>query len=445
MMVRHPSLRHPSGKCRSLRSNSVWGLLGNTLYGVSQWVLLVVLAKFGTAETVGQFALSLAISAPTFLCLGMNLRIVQATDADRVWRLVDYLRLRLLLGVAALIVTAVVGLALGMRGEALLVLLVVAAAKGSEARSQTLYGYFQLHERMDLVSQSMIARALLGSALFGAAMATTRSLLVACLGLWAGWLVVSSLLERRSSRMVEQGDPARVAEDDARWDWPAMRRLARKAVPLGVDGGLVSLTLSVPSYVVAGVLGTAGLGIYAALAYTSQIVGRITASVAETVVPRLAVYYARGRRRPFLVLLGKLTLLGTVVSTACVVAAAALGGPFLRVFLGEKYDDVALLVVLMVSAGILTLQRCVGRGLQAAHRFVAVVTVNAVTLVVIAAVAPVLISVSGLVGAAWALCAGSAAGTAVGLVFLSWVVASLGNGQSARQVENVTTSERSPF
>ena len=44
-----------------------WGLLGNVTYAGCQWLMLVVLAKLGTAEMMGQFALGFAIAAPAFL------------------------------------------------------------------------------------------------------------------------------------------------------------------------------------------------------------------------------------------------------------------------------------------------------------------------------------------------------------------------------------------
>jgi len=49
----------------TLRRNFSWTLLGNVVYAGCQWAMLVVLAKLGTPEMVGQFAL--VVTAPIVL------------------------------------------------------------------------------------------------------------------------------------------------------------------------------------------------------------------------------------------------------------------------------------------------------------------------------------------------------------------------------------------
>src|SRR5688500_18644573 len=67
----------------SLRSNFAWTLTGNIGYAACQWGMLVLLAKMGSTEMVGQFALALAILTPILGFTNLQLRSVQATDARR--------------------------------------------------------------------------------------------------------------------------------------------------------------------------------------------------------------------------------------------------------------------------------------------------------------------------------------------------------------------------
>ena len=80
---------------RSLRANFSWTFVGNVIYAACQWAMLVVLAKLGSPEIVGQFALGLAITAPVIMLTNLQLRAVQATDAKRAYSFGDYLGLRL--------------------------------------------------------------------------------------------------------------------------------------------------------------------------------------------------------------------------------------------------------------------------------------------------------------------------------------------------------------
>lgn len=86
----------------SLRHNFSWTVIGNLVYALCQWGMLIVLAKLLSPEAVGQFALGLAITAPILLFTSLKLRSVLATDVGDQYRFADYLWLRLLTTLAAL-------------------------------------------------------------------------------------------------------------------------------------------------------------------------------------------------------------------------------------------------------------------------------------------------------------------------------------------------------
>ena len=48
----------------SLRWNFSWTFVGNVVYSACQWAMLVVLAKIGNPEMVGQYGLAMAIATP---------------------------------------------------------------------------------------------------------------------------------------------------------------------------------------------------------------------------------------------------------------------------------------------------------------------------------------------------------------------------------------------
>jgi len=89
-----PAICEPLARQRSrrltLRVNFLWTLAGNVIYATCQWGILVVLAKLGTPQMVGEFALALAVTAPILIGAGLSLRSVQATDALREYKFRDY-------------------------------------------------------------------------------------------------------------------------------------------------------------------------------------------------------------------------------------------------------------------------------------------------------------------------------------------------------------------
>jgi O-antigen/teichoic acid export membrane protein len=80
----------------SLKKNFFWSLAGNIIYALCQWLMLVIIARLGNEKDVGAYTLALAISAPIVLFLGMNLRVVIATDQKHDFKFRDYLFLRII-------------------------------------------------------------------------------------------------------------------------------------------------------------------------------------------------------------------------------------------------------------------------------------------------------------------------------------------------------------
>src|SRR5439155_16556456 len=109
--------------------------------------MLVVVAKLGSADSVGAFALAFAVTAPLMMLSNLQLRVVQATDARNQFAFGHYLALRLAtLGVA---LTACMWMGyVGGRGPALMVVLLIAIAKSAESVSDILYGLLQRHRDM---------------------------------------------------------------------------------------------------------------------------------------------------------------------------------------------------------------------------------------------------------------------------------------------------------
>src|SRR5262245_40326613 len=97
--------------------------------------MLVVLAKLGSPEMVGRFALGLAITAPVMMLTNLQLRAVQATDARRAYLFRHYLGLRLATTPLALLIILAIVIVSGYHGETALVILAIGVAKAFEAIS----------------------------------------------------------------------------------------------------------------------------------------------------------------------------------------------------------------------------------------------------------------------------------------------------------------------
>lgn len=78
----------------SLKRNFTWIFGGNVIGILSQFGMLLILARLGTVEMLGQYGLGLAITAPLFLLVGMSLSSVQVTDIHNDYLFSDYAAVR---------------------------------------------------------------------------------------------------------------------------------------------------------------------------------------------------------------------------------------------------------------------------------------------------------------------------------------------------------------
>src|ERR1051325_9822834 len=261
-----------------LRVNVFWSLAGTGVYSLCQLGILVVLAKMGTHEMLGQFALGLAIASPVMICAGLSsLRIVQATDAHAAHRFQDYLALRILTSVGGLLAIAGIVYFAHYSPITARVVLMVGVAKAIENLSDVFGGLLQHHERMDLLAFSTILRGTLSLLAMAISLYVTGNVLVAvsCLALsWALTLIFFDLRVGAALLSVPLGAGSMTVALKSvshlvrlPWNWRALSAIGVFGLPVIIAASLVSLTLNIPRYFIEHFFGVGEPGKFAALAY----------------------------------------------------------------------------------------------------------------------------------------------------------------------------------
>lgn len=390
----------------SLRSNFAWTLAGNVVYAGCQWGVLVSLARLGTPEIVGTFALGLAITAPVIFLTNLDLRAVQATDSRHEYQFGDYLGLRLLTTVVAMLIVSGIVLAAGYPLGTAAVILLVGLAKGFEAVSDILYGLMQQQERMDRISLSLMIRGTASLVLIAAVVLLTGSLLAATAALAIAWAAILLLFDLPGAAHVlaDQGFGTLCP----RWQPTTLARLGRLALPLGAVMFLISLNTNIPRYFVEHYLGLRDLGIFSALAYLTVAGSTVGLALGHAAYPRLARDYADGKRRQYTLLLIKMLGVALVLGLGGILLALMAGRPLLELLYGPAYaEQTTLLVLVMIAAAVSYLASMLNFGMTAARYFTVQAPLYLGLCLVTLVASSLLVPAFGLPGAALALVAGS--------------------------------------
>jgi O-antigen/teichoic acid export membrane protein len=380
-----------------------WSLLGILVASLAQWVVIVILARYGSPAMVGQYALGLAVGAPVFLLAGLALRTIQVTDAHSRFGFDDYLRLRVLGMVIATAVIVVIAASIGSTGAVVVVL--VGIAKALDGVGDIYLGLFQRHGRMRIVGLSMIVNGVATVLAVTALLALTGSVVWTVLGSVAGSAIgsIAYCLAAARALLRTAGPAGRPSGGDTR---PAvggrLTSLAMVALPLGVATGIVSFTTNVPRYLVGNRLGTAALGIFAAIGYVVLAANTVFAAVAQSMLPRMANLYANDQVTALTRLIKRLVLAALGLGGLAVGAVAVLGRPALDLIYGAPYArHASVLTLFTVVAALSGAVFVLGTALSALHRFGNQFTASVATLVLTGVAGYLLIPRYGLDGAAW--------------------------------------------
>jgi len=363
---------------------------------------------------VGQFALGLAVTAPIIMFANLQLRAVQATDAKHEYLFGDYLGLRLIAIVLALVAIIAISFFSGYRTETMLVILAVGVAKVFESMSDVFFGLLQHHERMDRIAKSMMIKGPLSLLALGTGVYLTKSTLWGTIGLAITWALILVLYDIKSGVLIlrastktmnlSTGESTKHPSLSPRWEKAKLVRLALLALPLGFVTLLISLNANIPRYFIEHCLGERQLGIFAAISYLMVVGTTIVNALGQSASPRLAKYYAAGNYKLFVNLLAKLVIIGVLLGLAGFLVVFVAGREVLELLYRPEYaKHVDIFLWLMVAAGINYIASFLGYGMTAARYFKVQMPLFVVVVLALTIACFWLIPTHELVGAAMAL------------------------------------------
>jgi O-antigen/teichoic acid export membrane protein len=381
----------------SLRKNFSWTFVGSIITSGCQWAMLMVIAKLFSATEVGYYSLGLAITAPVILFSMLQLRAVQVTDAQNLSKFEDYFGTRLITNLlAALIVFGILASLTGRYDfRVYAIIFIIALNKIIESTSDISYGLAQKHERLDMVSKSMILRNVGAIIWLTVVVKLTGNLVfgVASIGIW--WLLVLFFFDKRNVEKFGHFVP--------HFHIKSMLSIMWLGLPLGIATGIMSANSNMTRYFVEAYLGSENLGYFAAMAYVIIGASRATMALGQSASARLARYYF-SNRKAYAKLLQKTILVAFILAVGMVLFGKYLGKPFLTIVYKPEYAERQdVFVWLMIAAGATMITSMLGYGMTAARRFKSQIPVFLVTCGSSFLASWVLIPRYGMKGAAWAM------------------------------------------
>lgn len=399
---------------RSLIRNMLHAVGGSGVFQLCQFAVIVLIAKFASAATLGQYNAALATVSPIILACALELRGAFVSDVGGQFTFGTYETLRRWsMGLAAVVIAGIAAWIAwhGATGEALLILAAVAAGRILFSMSEGRWGVFQRLERLDWLAGANSWRGL-----------ALLLPMVLVLPIWlhlsnrasaadaqtaAGWAVATALLITAAlwgliDVVYDRPRVAQAAGLDRGWTADAVRRLARQTLPLGIVALIITLCDSYPRLLVARVPdGETQLGYFAALSAIPLGANLIMIQVASAAANRFSQHYQAEPVR-FLKLLGSLALIALALGLGLVLLNTFLGRTLLKMLYRPEYGAYKQELLIVTWASCLMLFTSVfGIATTQMRLFAAQVPIHLAVLATTIIAAQALVPANPLRGAAW--------------------------------------------
>lgn len=410
----------------SLRRNMLFAGIGRGYLALTQLALIMVTAHLGRIEDVGALTLATAVVTPLFFMASLGMREVHTVDDLTHHSRADYVALRFVGGLLALILSA--GLAVtvfagsGPLVQSTLVLLAVIRFFGTQ--SDLNHGMFQRAERLDYVAWSILVRGSAGFIAFAVMFWFWRSLPLALCCQALAWVLAYRVADLQLLDRLGQ----RVTWSDLRA--VQMRKVLHLAwwlLPMGLALLLARGAISVPSIVLEQSAGLAAVGLFGALAYVHTGLNMVANTLGGATAARLRRHIRQGEAHALRALMWRLMGLSLGLSVVAVALAWTLGAQILTIMFGPDYAARELFTIIVVGSSLTLLSTPLITLLTAAQvlrvRLMIAVTSFAVSL----PASVLLIPAFGTMGAAWAFVAVCAAQLAASCAAVWW----MGSGVAA--------------
>lgn len=386
----------------SMRSNVLWTTLGVAAYSGSQWMTVIALAKIGSGELVGTFALANAVVIPILLIVSLQMRTAQITDTRQRFAFSEYLGLRV--ASLAMAIPLVLVAAFFYRDDAVLwkCILAMGVYRSVEALGDVYCGAMQQAERMDRVAMSMVWKGPLASFVFLGFVASGNSIEIGMLAMCVVGVSVLMCFDVPQAAKVMNLSLAAVVRPSK--NLMRIGMLGRAVLPIGIGSVFLSLNANVPRYFIEAVDGKAMLGIFAGIMSVFAALHLIQASIGQAILPRLSKHFANGDQKSFLRLMQFVTATAFLSSSFVLMIAWWFAEPLLRLIYDEQFAVHGhLMRALAVVSALQCLVGCGATYLYAVRAIRAASLIQITGCVVAMVLSKVLIPQMGVLGAAWAL------------------------------------------
>ena len=274
-----------------LKANIAWNTIGSVFYQGCLWLMTVLVVRLSNDyQNSGSLAFAMSIGN-IYTALGTyTVRTFQVSDVKNTYSTSNYVGLRLVTVLGALLGCGAYGLALSPSFATRAAVVTFLLFKADESFVNVLYGCDQKEMRLDYVGKSQVVRGFLVVSLFVLGMEATHDLALSIILVAIGCFLVTLFYDLRKTNELTDSLWPSISKEKA-------LHLLRKLFPTVLGNFLAGLVTSAARQYFAIAFGEEALGIYASVATPCVIVQVLAQNLYTPMLGPIATLRANGNHR----------------------------------------------------------------------------------------------------------------------------------------------------
>ncbi|WP_330501360.1 oligosaccharide flippase family protein [Peribacillus frigoritolerans] len=335
-------------RLNNISSKISWSFGGNLIYALSQWIIITVIARFGSTTELGIYSLGLAITAPIVLFFSFQLRTILATDSKQEYDFSQYFGGRIIHLTISLVIIIPIAFLYSSNVENILVIILLGIIKCVEGLSDICMGFYQKKSKIDIIGKSQMYRGIFSVIVVFLIYFFTQNLIFSQIGLLIIMVIRLVIYDLKNLRPFVKIFPV----FDLSWI-----HLMKWAFPLGIASLISSLNTNIPRYFLEYFSSTEEVGIFSALYYILIASNMLITPISLLAAPRIARAYNQNQIKKYTKINIQLSLVSLILFLLIITIIIFQGELILKVLYGSaytSYNDSFIIISCSLLFGFLT-------------------------------------------------------------------------------------------
>lgn len=385
----------------SLLNKAKFLLSGNILFAFSQWLILIFISHFSDNQAVGAYTYALALVTPVFMLTNLQLRpiVVAEFNLNSNFNYKSYFALRFYSIFLAILASFL--LSFLSTSNVWKVVLLLGCIKALEAISDIIYAYYNAQGKTKLISLSLTVKSLSLILIFGSLLYFYNLLNIGLIGIILIYVLTLLVVDFRNIGLNKKYFYLNIVD---------FKNVIILALPLGISVMLVALQSNIPRFFLEKFFNLETVGVFSVFYYFIIVGGIVINSICQFISPKFSILFKENKMHE----LNKLTIqawgMAAFLGVSGLIVSITLGDFFVNILYGSHYLFWIDILNIIMFAGLFTYLSVVNGYLMTSLGLIKIQLPLFLFLTIFTLVLCwTLIPAYGLLGAAWATVASSAA------------------------------------